>query len=256
VKRTATPPDGLPGSTGSLLLRTKLSGIPGELANTQMQDDLLMGVQHRLGQGIPVGWTPNFTARVYLPPFDQWENRTGASFGVRGDCRGLNRDGEIEAYWPGFFILFRSETSKQFSRDFAQISFRAQQTGQDLLGPRILEPGWWTFGMSFTPDGRVHYYAHAGVEDLTADDHLFTSFAYGWECKVLDNVFFNVANQEDGQTWSTPWVVDDPALYVLPPQGQSVANLVRRGRNMQTANKSQGGNPASFWGRLGGTMQK
>jgi hypothetical protein len=235
IRRISTPPNGIEGSEGALLLRTRLSGIPGELAGKQMQDDLLMGVMHRLGRPVPVGWSPSFTVRVYLPPFEKWENRTGASFGIRGDCRGRNTEGEVEAYWPGFFILFRSETSKEFEEDFAQIAFRAQQNGKDLPGPMIYEPGWWTFGMSFTPDGRVHYYASQGVDDLTADDHLFSSFAYGWECMYFDNMFVNVCNNENGQTWSTPWVIDDPQFFVIPPDGQSIANLARRGKSPSVA---------------------
>lgn len=239
IKRISTPPGGIEGSKGSLLLRTRLSGVPGEIAQKQMQDDLLMGVMHRIGRPVPVNWNPSFTVRVYLPPFDKWEDRTGASFGIRGDCRGINTNGEMEAYWPGFFILFRSKTSKDFEEDFAQIAFRAQQSGKDLPGPMIYEHGWWTFGMSYTPDGRIHYYASEGTDDLTEDDHLFSSFAYGWECKYFDNMFVNVCNFENGTNWSTPWVIDDPAFFVIPPEGQSLANLVRRNpRNNSTANRN------------------
>lgn len=235
VKRVPTPPNGLPGSKGALLLATKYSGIPGELQGKQMQDDLLMGVQSRLGRAVSVSWSPSCTVRVFLPPFDKWENRTGASFGIRADVRGRDRDGEIGPYWPGFFVLFRSETSRQHEEDHAQISFRAQPHGRDRGGPKIYEHGWWTFGMSFTPDGQVHYYAHAGVEDLTEDDHLYSSFPYGRRCLVLDNIFFNVANWENGKNWSTPWVIDDPEFYVIPPQGQTMANLTRKGRSSRMA---------------------
>lgn len=260
IKRVPTPPNGLAGSRGALMLRTSLSGIPGQISNKQMQDDLLMNVMSRLGQAVPVGWTPSFTVRVYLPPFDKWENRTGASFGVRGDCRGKNLEGNVEAYWPGFFILFRSETSNNIEEDYAQISFRAQQSGLDLAGPKIMEPGWWTFGMTFTPDGRVHYYAHAGTEDLTEEDHLFSSFAYGWECLYFDNMFVNVANWENGQNWSTPWVIDDPQFFVVPPEGQSIANLVRRrSSNSRVANRtstSSGNRPHSSFGKPGNSFRR
>ena len=228
IKRVSTPPGGLEGSAGALLLATKFSGIPGELAGKQKQDDLLMGVKSRIGRAVHVSWSPSCTVRVYLPPFDKWENRTGASFGIRADVRGRDREGSIEPYWPGFFILFRSKTSRQHDEDFAQISFRAQRSGRDFGGPKIYESGWWTFGMSFTPDGQVHYYAHAGVEDLTEEDHLYTSFPYGSRCLYLDNIFFNVANWENGKNWSTPWVIDDPEFFVIPPEGKTLANLVRR----------------------------
>ena len=235
IKRVTTPPDGLEGSESAMLLATKYSGIPGKLANKQMQDDLLMGVQSRLGRAVPVSWNPSCTVRVFLPPFDKWENRTGASFGIRADVRGRNREGSVEPYWPGFFVLFRSETSRKFEEDYAQISFRAQRSGRDFAGPKIYESGWWTFGMSFTPDGQVHYYAHAGVEDLTAEDHLYSSFPYDSRCLYLDNIFFNVANWENGKSWSTPWVIDDPQFFVIPPEGKTLAHLVRRRTRSQVA---------------------
>jgi len=241
IRRVTTPPGGLEGSTGALLLATKFSGIPGELAGKQMQDDLLMGVQSRLGRAVPTGWSPSCTVRVYLPPFEKWENRTGASFGIRADVRGRKNGGDVEPYWPGFFILFRSETSRQFQEDFAQISFRAQRNGRDFGGPKIYEPGWWTFGMSFTPDGQVHYYASEGVDELTDADHLYSSFPYASRCLVLDNIFFNVANYENGKNWSTPWVIDDPQFFVIPPEGQSLANLVRRRAPNRMANRNSRG---------------
>ncbi len=237
IKRISTPPGGLESSQGSLLLATRLSGIPGRLSDEQQQDDLLMGVKGRIGRPIPVGWSPSFVVRVYLPPFDQWENRTGASFGIRGDVRGRDRHGEIEPYWPGMFILFRSETSRRFDEDFAQISVRAQKNGRDLGGPKIYEPGWWTFGMSYTPNGMVHSYASEGVDDLTAEDHLYSSFPYGSRCMYFDNFFVNVANWDNGKSWSTPWVIDDPEVFVIPPKGQTLANLIRH-RGRQVARKS------------------
>ena len=81
--------------------------------------------------------------------------------------------------------------------------------------------------MSFSEDGQVHYYAHKGVADLTAEDHLMSSFPYGERCTTFNNFFFNVANMDNGQTWSTPWVIDDPKIYVIPPLGQQVTQLYR-----------------------------
>ena len=238
IKRVSTPAGGLQGSKGSLLLATRLSGIPGELSGKQQQDDLLLGVKGRIGRPVPVGWSPSFVVRVYLPEFDKWENRTGASFGIRGDVRGRNPDGEIEPYWPGMFILFRSETSRQFDKDFAQISFRAQRNGRDLGGPKIYKPGWWTFGLSFTPDGQVHYYASPGVDDLTEADHLYSNFPYGWECVYFDNFFVNVANWDNGKSWSTPWIIDDPEVFVIPPKGQTLAHLLGR-KNTRIASRDK-----------------
>lgn len=250
IKRVSTPPDGIEGSEGALLLATKYSGIPGDLAGKQMQDDLLMGVKSRLGRAVPVSWYPSCTVRVFLPPFDKWENRTGASFGIRADVRGRDQDGTIEPYWPGFFVLFRSETSRKHAEDHAQISFRAQRSGRDYGGPKIYESSWWTFGMSFTADGQVHYYASEGVDELTEEDHLYSSFPYGSRCLYLDNIFFNVANWENGKNWSTPWVIDDPEFFVNPPEGMTLADLVRkRGRTRVAQRPNRGSSRASLANR-------
>jgi hypothetical protein len=228
VRRIDTPPGGIPGSKGSMYLATKFSGVPGELSGKQMQDDLLMGIQTRLGKAIPVSWRPSVVVRVYLPEFERWENRSGSSFGLRCDVRGRTPAGIVEPYWPGQFILFRSETSEKYDHDFAQLSVRARSNGQDVPGPVIEESGWWTFGMSFTPDGQVHQYAHAGTDDLTESDRLFSSLPYGNKAQFVDAFFVNVANLDNGKTWSTPWVIDDPAVYVIPPPGQTVASLMNR----------------------------
>jgi hypothetical protein len=211
-------------------LATKFSGVPGTLSGKQMQDDLLMGIQTRLGRAIPVSWSPSVVVRVYLPEFHRWENRTGSSFGVRCDVRGQSPSGQLEPYWPGMFILFRSETSQKYDHDFAQLSVRARANGQDVPGPVIEEPGWWTFGISLTPDGQVHQYASPGTGDLTERDRLYSSMPYGNRAAYLDAFFVNVANLDNGRTWSTPWVIDDPAVYVVPPRGQSVQALVGSGR--------------------------
>lgn len=228
VKRIATPPGGIEGSAGALLFRTKNSGMPGRITNEQMQDDLLLKFDRKLGRSIPVQWRPSCTVRVYLPEFDQWENRTGASFGMRADCRGRTPDGMTDAYWPGMFLLFRSETSHNIAEDYAQISIRSSNRGQDIRSLKITEPGWWTMGLSFSPDGQIHYYASPGVDDLTANDYLASSYPYSYKCLCMRNFFFNVANWDNGRSWSTPWVIDDPKIFVQPPAGETVAGIYRK----------------------------
>ncbi|MGI9455151.1 MAG: hypothetical protein ACR2NU_01230 [Aeoliella sp.] len=228
VKRIATPPGGIEGSTAALLFQTKNSGIPGRTTGEQMQDDLLLKFDRKLGRSIPVDWQPSCTVRVYLPSFDQWENRTGASFGMRGDCRGRTPKGQTDQYWPGMFLLFRSETSGNIESDFAQISIRSNSRGNDIRSLEIKEPGWWTMGMSFTRDGQIHYYASPGVDDLTEEDYLASNFPYSYRCQCMNNFFFNVANWDNGRTWSTPWVIDDPKMFVQPPRGQTVAGIYRK----------------------------
>ncbi len=228
VKRVATPEGGIEGSAGALLLQTRYSGIPRRLSGKQQQDDLLLKFDRKLGRAIPVAWRPSCTVRVYLPPFEEWENRTGPSFGMRADCRGRTPQNEMDPYWPGMFLLFRSETSKQYDKDFAKLTIRSNKRGGDIRSFDIQEPGWWTFGMSFTKNGEIHYYASPGVEDLTEEDFLMSSFPYNYRCLTFNNFFFNVANWDNGRTWSTKWVIDDPKIFVQPPAGREVAHLYRK----------------------------
>jgi hypothetical protein len=255
VRRIATPPGGLPDSAGALFVATKFSGVPGVYSDKQQQDDLLMGVESRLGRAIPASWSPSVVVRVYLPEFDRWENRSGASFGVRGDVEGKTPAGEVEAYWPGMFIMFRSAHSGKYDHDFAQITVRAKSNGQDVPGPVIEEPGWWTFGMSYTPDGAVHHYASPGIDDLTEEDHLYSSLPYGNRMTQFNNFFVNVANMDNGKSWSTPWVIDDPTMYVIPPRGQSLENLAR-GRNSVASGGRGKADRAAFWKVPGWTQTR
>ena len=228
VHRIETPPGGLPGSTGALAMQTLNSGIPGQRSYEFQQDDLIAGVQQKLGYMLPVSWTPSYVTRVYVPPFDKWERRHGSHFGFRADCtttiekptsmgrffKSMKSAKKLEQYWPGFFIQLNLKEKSGQKEDSAMLVIRGDQLGHEVPGPKITHPGWWTLGMSFTPDGKVHYYAHEGVADLTAKDHLYSGFPYGYRCEQTSTFFFNIVNQDDGRSWSTRWIVDDPKVYV------------------------------------------
>lgn len=227
IKRVNTPPDGLPGSEGALLLRSLNTGVPGRRTNELQQDDLIMVGSNRLGGRISVSRGPSAVVRVYLPPFDQWEPRTGNTFAMRADCQAyVNKKSEgglfssssssqkLEDYWPGLFIYFNSKADRRNKENSAHFLIRANRSGGDIKGPAIEQNGWWTLGMSFTPDGMVHYYAKPGVEDLTADDHITSQHPYSYRAVTFNTIFFNVANQDDGRSWSTEWIIDDPQLYL------------------------------------------
>lgn len=241
VQRVETPPGGIPGSTGALAMQTLNSGIPGRHTYEFQQDDLIAGVQQKLGYMLPVSWTPSYTCRVYIPPFDKWEHRHGSHFGFRADCtttiekpssvgkffKNVKMSKKLEQYWPGFFIQLSLKEKSGQKEDFAQLVIRGDQLGHEVPGPKITRPGWWTLGLSFTPDGRVHYYAHEGVANLTARDHLYSGLPYGYRCEQTSTFFFNIVNQDDGRSWSTRWIVDDPKVFVAtgsyrPPVQQQV----------------------------------
>jgi len=229
VRRVATPNGGLSGSQGSLFIASRNSGVPGVPTAKSQQDDLFLSVYSRLGGYIPVSRSPSVVVRVFLPPWEQWENRIGSSFALRATVRGSkgNRSRETEPYWPGLFIQFNSASRRPNQSDSARIVIRAAERGNDYRGPEITQTGWWTLGMSFTPDGRVHYYASPGVDDLTREDHIASHYCYGFRCQKFRNVFFDVFNRNNGRTWSTGWIIDDPMVYVA---GGGVATRGQRGR--------------------------
>lgn len=230
VKWVPAPAGALPGSKGAMQLQTLNSGIPGRTSREFQQDDLIANFATTVGF-LPVSRTPSIVCRVYLPPFDQWERRTGSHFGFRADCQTIinkqitgpsrlfrsasnSTTRKVENYWPGMFIQFNSKADRNIEQESAFILVRSGSRGEDLPGPNITEPGWWTLGMSFTPDGKVHYYAHAGVEPLTAKDHIASQFPYSYQAMQVNTFFFNIVNMDDGRTWSTPFTIDDCEVYV------------------------------------------
>lgn len=227
IKRVPTPPGGLPGSKGSLLLMSLNTGIPGRPSYRLQQDDFICDVNYRLGGSIPVWQNPSFIVRVYMPPVAKWERRSGPTFAIRAavDTTVQKSSGvgffarnttETETYWPGLFIEFEPKQAGVRDADYAYFRIRANEYGGDYKGPQITQTGWWTIGMSFTSDGRVHYYLHQGLEKLTAKDHIASHYPYGYRAQRFNTFFFNVCNGDDGRTWSTPWIVDDCEVYYIP----------------------------------------
>jgi hypothetical protein len=230
VKRIATPPGGLEGSQGALLIQTLYSGVPGRLSNEDQQDDLLHDVTGRIGREIPLAWTPNVVCRVFIPPETQWERRNGASFGFRTGINAYTPDGDYDEYWPGiFFWMQRERQADGKIKASISVVVRADEWGRDLPMLTFEPSSWCTLGISHTPDGRCHFFARAGVENLTADDHLGSYMCYNWRGVTFTNFFFNVMNFDNGRSWSTPWVIDDAMLHVAsPPNYQPPARMATR----------------------------
>ena len=213
------------GSQYALLMRTLHSGIPGRLSYDVQQDDLIVNCISRLGTMVRESEMPNCVVRIYLPPAEQWENRSGPHYGFRmglttttqKKSRGLfaSRRPTTEPYWPGMWIHFRSEGSRGVESDSAFIKVRGDRFGRDFEVLEIDQFGWWTLGMSMTADGAIHYFASPGVDALTAEDHLTTQFPYSFRGERFRTFFFNVCNRNDGASWSTPFVIDDPQLFLV-----------------------------------------
>lgn len=64
----------------------------------------------------------------------------------------------------------------------------------------------------------IHYYASPGIDELSADDYLTSQYPYARQAERFETMFFNYCNRNDGQTWSTPFVIDDPRLYIVRSQ--------------------------------------
>ena len=237
VKRVPTPTGGLEGSTHSLLLKTLRTGVPGRISGQLQQDDFVCNIHQRVG-ATPVSQTPSFVVRVFLPPIDTWENRTGPSLGIRAALEttalkenegflSFGKSYQNETYWPGMFINLESETDRGREYDSAFISIRGARNGADFRSKPITVTGWWTFGMSVTSDGMVHYYASPGVDDLTSEDYLTSQFPYGYRAERMKTFFFNVCNGDNGRIWSTSWIIDDAKFYVRSTRSARRSNSRR-----------------------------
>ena len=219
VKRVTPPPGGIEGSKGAMMLRSFNSGIPGRPTGQVHQDDFLHNTGVMIaGMQMPISWTPNVITRVYMPNFKQWERRQGNSFGFRMGLRATHRkekDGNIdfEEYWPGFFIYFQPGNGRD-SVDSAFVQIRSDEYGRDLRGPSLKDNTWYTFGMSITPEGYVHYFLREGVEALERDNYIVSYRPYGYRPRVFETFFYNTVCMDDGRTWSTPWIIDDTWLSV------------------------------------------
>jgi len=243
MKVVPNPAGGLPGSNYGLLLRTMNSGIPGYRSNDVQQDDLIANCLSRLNTSIPVSELPSSVVRVYLPPADEWENRTGPHFGFRiststtvterSESRGFFASSRMETkrepYWPGIWIHFKSQTSRNVEEDSAFLTIRGDRRGRDIRMKDIPADqfGWWTFGISATGDGQIHYYARQGVENLTQEDYIVSQYPYSYHAERFRTFFFDVCNKNDGRTWSTPFIIDDPQLFVVNAS-RVVANVKRK----------------------------
>ncbi len=227
IQRIDTPPDGLAGSTGALLLRSQATG-GSHPSRTQQQDDFIGNVADLIGK-VTVDRVPSVVTRVWFPEPEYWERRSGCHFAFRislekesfasasrGRFRTVSHSEEDDIYWPGMFFQreIRSGGSGEVSSDRISMWMKATATGLRIEGPEITTFGWWTLGMSVTPDGQVHYFAKPGVADLTADDHIASDFPFGHRAVRFRSFFFNVCSADDGRSWSTPLVVDDTKVFL------------------------------------------
>lgn len=224
VQRVDTPPGGLPGSTGAMLLKSLKTGIPGQPSYKMQQEDFILNVQYRTGGSIPVAKSPSVVTRIYLPPFEEWERRSGPHFAFRVALETTKKSepkflffgskNEDEVYWPGLFICMDTKEQSRGNGDSVYFRVRANGTGGDMKGPDIAVAGWWTLGISVSSNGAVHYYAHPGIDDLTPDDYITTQYPYNYRAETFRSAFFNIVNNDNGRSWTSPLIVDDTYVYL------------------------------------------
>ena len=226
IKRVETPKGGLPGSKGSLLLKSLHTGIPGYPSYQMRQDDFIADVNYRIGGSISVARSPSAVVRVFLPPVATWEKRSGPQFAFRIAVETTvmksskkvllspARIPRVKRTGLGCSSSLKARRTAAPTITLTSVC-RSDQNGGDFKGKQITTTGWWTMGLSCTPDGMVHYYAKPGIEDLTQKDHITSQYPYGYRAERFNTFFFNVCNGDDGRTWSTDWIVDDCAVYLL-----------------------------------------
>lgn len=233
IRRVPTPPGGLEGSTGSMLLQSLQSGIPGRPSGQQHQDDLLHNVQGRVGRTIPVSWSPNCVCRVFVAPTTHWEQRNGPTFGYRLGLVGFGNGSSNEEYWPGIFVHMERGQKDGQRTHAVRLWVRADQLGRDMPSLTFEPETWFTMGMSCTPDGRCHFYAKKGLEDLTAADNIGSYWCYNYRAHSFQTFFYDVINQDDGRSVGTPWIIDDAMLYAASAPASKI-----RGVPEQSAEKT------------------
>lgn len=221
VVRRVTPPEGgLPGSTGALLMTSLRTG--GQFpTHTLQQEDLIANVYKRVGK-IAVSRGPSVVTRVWFPPFEEWENRPGnCHFAFRLALEqqqfiSYGGSGDDHHFWPGIFVNFiKNPNAEKDGSPYAMYMWmKATARGTQIRGPVSAKTGWWTMGMSVSPDGKVNYFAKPGIEDLTEKDQIGSDYPFGKRAIVLRNFFFNVCNGDNGRSWSGQFVIDDPTLFV------------------------------------------
>jgi len=212
VRRVTTPPGGIEGSKGSMLLQSLYSGVPNRPSGEQNQDDLLSNSEQLGGRAIPVAWSPNCVCRVYVVPHTKWEERNGASFGYRTGLVGWGKENN-EEYWPGMFFHMERGLKDNKRTYSVRAWIRADGYGRDIPSLTFSDDSWITMGMSHTADGACHFFLRPGIEDLEEKDCVGSYWPYSYRAHSFQCFFFNVINQDDGRSVGTPWIIDDAMLY-------------------------------------------
>ena len=87
--------------------------------------------------------------------------------------------------------------------------------GRDIPALNITKTGWWTFGMSVTLGRPLPLLRQDGVADLTVGRLHHLDAALQHPATHFNTIFFNVCSADNGQNWSTPWIIDDPEVFYI-----------------------------------------
>ena len=161
-----------------------------------------------------------------MPPFEKWEQRTGASLGWSCERDRLRSAGRrrlartpqtelvhrpyqtagsgVDNFYPGMFIQFNSKKTTGKEKDSAIFIIRGNSYRTGLSGTGITEPG-------LVDAGHVVHARRPGAllrqprrrRPDRRRPHLLALFVWRDGHRV-NTLFFNVVNIDDGRTWSTP----------------------------------------------------
>ena len=64
-----------------------------------------------------------------------------------------------------------------------------------------------------TAEGLSAWFGNQAQIDLRPGGSAGMKWDNGHTAEMLNTFFFNIVSPDDGRSWSTEWIVDDPTLY-------------------------------------------
>jgi hypothetical protein len=181
-------------------------------------EDLTSTYSAQIERSVSFSEGPSVVATIWLPPFSEWPTGYNAAgerewLGFRVTAYDADLSSNSGFYFPGIYIAFDDEGPCLRSRVGDGIT-------SDITIGRIATHGWWTFGLSWSQQGRTEYYASPGRVILTNSHLLHTDFTYPDPAanrsidQLIGNFFaLRLTYPPTGQL-STNWMVDFIRVHV------------------------------------------
>ena len=240
-KSIPTPPAACAGSQQALLLRTLNSGIPGYALQRRpagRPDRQLPRTPPRRhprrrtpqlhrprlpAAGRAVGTALRPAVRLPRQPVDGHHRRKTTGFFSSGSST------EVEPYWPGMWIHFRANAHQEHQGRHGLHRRPRRPHGPRLPRPRDRPSS--AGGRSACRSPPTAWCTTTPAPASTSSPPPTTSrrsIPYSYTARDFRTYFFDVCNRNDGRTWSTPFVIDDPKLYVVRTPAASTSIVQRQ----------------------------